>query len=394
MGRKVTRLCPLGNFNVFSFDLSAGVAANNGVDLFDIGFVATGAAGVGVSISYGTGSLGSVEGQPGSSLRNIAFYGGGWATGLAMTNCWHANVDGLYVYGNSSTYTTAPSVGLALTSCFNSTFDRVTTEFLNRGVTLRSCCGDSQGISLDFQMVECVEGVHAYGTPGGMLQAINIKGGWLIDNGNLNVPGHRSIVIDNGSDCLIGKGNGYQNGGDSQIIFNSCSNCKIDYQADLRYRANTTGPAIQDNAGTNNDLGSAPSSVLSAPAITTTVVTGAAPASKLINISTRGFVGIGFDVLIAGFVIAGTVPKTVLIRASGPALTAFGVPGVLPDPKLTLTTAAGVTLATNTVWGGSSQIASAAVSVGAFSWAATSKDSALLVTLAPGNYRDSGRCLW
>jgi probable HAF family extracellular repeat protein len=63
---------------------------------------------------------------------------------------------------------------------------------------------------------------------------------------------------------------------------------------------------------------------------------------RLINVSARAQVGTGGNILIAGFVIGGTTARTVLIRASGPALQAFGVSGTLPDPELQLfDTAAG-----------------------------------------------------
>ena len=65
-----------------------------------------------------------------------------------------------------------------------------------------------------------------------------------------------------------------------------------------------------------------------------------APASgplpgKLINLSTRAFVGTGDDVLIAGFVITGG-SKNVLIAAEGPNLATFGVASVLANPNITL----------------------------------------------------------
>ena len=59
--------------------------------------------------------------------------------------------------------------------------------------------------------------------------------------------------------------------------------------------------------------------------------------SSLINISTRGRVGTGDNVMIGGFVISGTAPKRVLIRALGPSLSAAGVPGALFNPTIQLT---------------------------------------------------------
>lgn len=110
---------------------------------------------------------------------------------------------------------------------------------------------------------------------------------------------------------------------------------------------------------------------------------------RLINISARVQVGTGGNALIAGFVIGGSTSKTVLIRASGPALIPFGVQGTLPDPELQLySTASGSSLlATNVGWGGDPQLSAAAASVGAFSWGSLSTaDSAILITLPPGPY--------
>lgn len=112
---------------------------------------------------------------------------------------------------------------------------------------------------------------------------------------------------------------------------------------------------------------------------------------RLTNLSARVQVGVGLNVVYAGFVIGGTGNETVLIRASGPALAQapFNLAGTLPDPKLTLTNVGvspNTVLATNTAWGGSTAIATAAASVGAFPWIASSNDSAILVTLPPGNY--------
>jgi hypothetical protein len=106
----------------------------------------------------------------------------------------------------------------------------------------------------------------------------------------------------------------------------------------------------------------------------------------LTNISARVQVGTGGNILIAGFSIGGSAAVTVLIRASGPALVQFGVPGTLPDPQLQLYSGSTV-LASNLGWGGNAQIASRASSVGAFPWTSSvSSDSALLITLPPGGY--------
>ena len=107
---------------------------------------------------------------------------------------------------------------------------------------------------------------------------------------------------------------------------------------------------------------------------------------RLGDISARAFVGTGGNVLIAGFVIGGSTAKTVLIRASGPALIPLKVTGTLPDPLLQLYSG-GTVIASNAGWGGDGAVAAAAGRVGAFEWGdPSSADSAILVTLSPGPY--------
>ena len=116
------------------------------------------------------------------------------------------------------------------------------------------------------------------------------------------------------------------------------------------------------------------------------------PASpRIINISARVQVGTGTNILIAGFVIGGSTARTVLVRASGPALAAFGVSGTLADPQLKLYKSnpdgSSTFLESNNGWGGDASIRATAPNVGAFAWTnSTSADSALLVTLPPGGY--------
>jgi glucose/arabinose dehydrogenase len=130
-------------------------------------------------------------------------------------------------------------------------------------------------------------------------------------------------------------------------------------------------------------------SVMSAPASLAVDASAASP--RLIDISTRGQVGTGANLLIAGFVVGGTASKTVLIRASGPAIGAapFNVAGTIPDPQLELfgNGSPAPLMGSNAGWAGNPQIAAAAASVGAFPWTNTAgRDSALLVTLPPGAY--------
>lgn len=115
--------------------------------------------------------------------------------------------------------------------------------------------------------------------------------------------------------------------------------------------------------------------------------TGAFGAGKMVNISTRGKVGTGSEIMIAGFVIEGG-PRRVLIRAVGPTLGGLGVTGALTDPFLTLLRGQ-TTIAVNDDWGQAvnvSAIRTSAAASGAFVLADTSKDAAMLIDLDPGAY--------
>ncbi len=72
--------------------------------------------------------------------------------------------------------------------------------------------------------------------------------------------------------------------------------------------------------------------------------------STLSNVSTRALVQLGDDVMIGGFIIQGTQPKRVIVRAIGPELIQYGVPNVLPDPTLELHDGTGALIASNDDW--------------------------------------------
>ena len=109
---------------------------------------------------------------------------------------------------------------------------------------------------------------------------------------------------------------------------------------------------------------------------------------RLINLSTRAEVGTDDAVMIAGFVVDSGTAKKVLVRAAGPALAAYNVPGFLVDPTLTLVDSGGAVIATNDNWGtgGESTMAANFSAVGAFGFGSGSRDAALVATLPPGAY--------
>jgi hypothetical protein len=74
-------------------------------------------------------------------------------------------------------------------------------------------------------------------------------------------------------------------------------------------------------------------------------------ASELANISTRGFVQTGSEVMIGGFVLGGNNnPTNIAVRALGPSLTGFGLSNVLTDPTLELYNADGTIMVSNDDW--------------------------------------------
>ena len=76
------------------------------------------------------------------------------------------------------------------------------------------------------------------------------------------------------------------------------------------------------------------------------------PPAQLGNISTRAFVQTGDNVMIGGFIVQGTGPKRVIIRAIGPELGAppYNIPNALANPRLELHNAAGTLIGSNDDW--------------------------------------------
>ena len=114
---------------------------------------------------------------------------------------------------------------------------------------------------------------------------------------------------------------------------------------------------------------------------------------KMLNISERGRVGTGDDILIAGFVVSGKIPRTVLVRAIGPGLEDFGVADLLENPELKVFKDADpepILINYNATWWRSpdaSRIREAAVTSGAFPLGNRSNDAAILFSwLEPGAY--------
>ena len=116
--------------------------------------------------------------------------------------------------------------------------------------------------------------------------------------------------------------------------------------------------------------------------------------ASLANVAMRGPVGIGDEVLIAGFFIEGNLPKRILLRAVGSGIAGQGVNGVLSDTTLRLFRDQTV-IESNDDWDAhpeKARLETFMSSAGAFALEEGSGDSALFVWLEPGPlYR---HCIW
>lgn len=105
--------------------------------------------------------------------------------------------------------------------------------------------------------------------------------------------------------------------------------------------------------------------------------------THLVDISTRGQVGQGDQVLSAGFTVSGPESQEVLVRGLGPSLTDAGVNGAIAHPAIEVHNSSGAIIATNDNWKSNDQ----ASSISATGLAPSSAlESAVIVTLSPGNY--------
>jgi hypothetical protein len=93
-------------------------------------------------------------------------------------------------------------------------------------------------------------------------------------------------------------------------------------------------------------------------------------------------VGSGDNVAIAGFVVTGSDPKRVIIRAIGPSLRAVGISNALQDPMLELHDSSGAVIASNDNWKDTQEVEIRATGLAP----ADDRESAIVRTLSPGAY--------
>jgi len=132
--------------------------------------------------------------------------------------------------------------------------------------------------------------------------------------------------------------------------------------------------------------------VTASTAVTVRAPTEAADPGRLINLSVRTTAGTGSQTLIVGFFLTGSPAKSLLIRAVGPTLgTAFGITGVVEDPRLQLLSGPNV-IATNEDWfrptagEPGSAVATVFSATGAFPLGENSRDSAIVQAINSGPY--------
>lgn len=152
------------------------------------------------------------------------------------------------------------------------------------------------------------------------------------------------------------------------------------FTASLQFNFSPTGAAVLSATAGTLDL-----QIQQVDFMLGTTVATLEPPSQPENVSTRGNVGTGNEVLIGGFIITGTDDKQVVLRAIGPSIPSSQVTNSLADPVLELHDSTGAIVATNDNW---KDLSAADQTVLTDNNLAPKNDleSALVKTLAPGQY--------
>lgn len=152
-----------------------------------------------------------------------------------------------------------------------------------------------------------------------------------------------------------------------------------------------TASATATPTGTATVTPSATASVSPTPSNTPTptATASATPSAssspaQALNISTRLRVQTGNNVLIGGFIVTGTAPKTVVVRAVGPSLGALGIPDPLADPTLELHASSGALIMQNDNWQDDPTQAAQLTALGL--GLTDIHESGLIASLQPGAY--------
>lgn len=181
-----------------------------------------------------------------------------------------------------------------------------------------------------------------------------------------------TLVLLNANGTVIASNNDWQNGGNSAQIPQNLRPPDSLESAILITLAPGKYTAVE--AGNNSSTGLGLVEVYDL---------NPASLSELANISTRGLVETGTNVMISGFINSGGNGSTkVLVRALGPTLAQLGIANPLPNPTLQLTNANGQVVASNDDWKTTQPFAIQATGLAP----PNDLESAILITLSNGSY--------
>ncbi len=184
---------------------------------------------------------------------------------------------------------------------------------------------------------------------------------------NYSAHGTRYFSIDDGATYIVG--------------FNQMASG--DYGDWLSDTCPQSHPYVQnafDCPGQSSDVSATSPEGVNLDVIGYDLVSTPPPASTLLgNISTRGLVGTGDNVLIGGFIITGTQSKEVIVRAIGPSLP---ISGALANPYLELHDSTGAVIASNDNWRSTQEAAIIATGIPP----SNDNESAIVMTLEPAAY--------
>jgi len=223
---------------------------------------------------------------------------------------------------------------------------------------------------------------------GGTLYSFTVR---YADDGEINVS-----TIDNNDVRVTGPGGFDVAAAFVSVSINPTGNIAIatysivppggswDFADNGTYNVVMQANAVFDGIGNPVAAGNIGSFSVMAPSSTPTPTPTPRPPSQaqLLNISTRMRVQTGENVLIGGFIITGTDPKKVLLRAIGPSLTGQGVPDALADPVLVLPGKDSRVITSNDNWKDTQQAEIEATGVPP----TNDLESALIITLDPDSY--------
>jgi len=223
---------------------------------------------------------------------------------------------------------------------------------------------------------------------GGTLYSFTVR---YADDGEINVS-----TIDNNDVRVTGPGGFDVAAAFVSVSINPTGNIAIatysivppggswDFADNGTYNVVMQANAVFDGIGNPVAAGNIGSFAVMTPFSTPTPTPTPRPPSQaqLLNISTRMRVQTGENVLIGGFIITGTAPKRVLLRAIGPSLTGQGVPDALADPVLELHGKDSSVITSNDNWKDSQQAEIEATGVPP----TNDLESALIITLDPDSY--------